>query len=313
MTVYRCRIEPLSAWRTPWHADTLTGRLCSIAAQLWGAEKLQSDLLDFFLAGIPPFVLSDAFPDDCLPIPVTLRLLDWDDVQRKKIKRARWLSPTDFERVRAGERIFADSCLPDDAVVRRDRWQNTINRQTGTTGENSLFSETEVFRNTTNATDPKYLSLYVRIEDGFEDRFMELLSSLAREGFGADVSTGYGAFRLAGPPEPLPRWYEQPDANGLIVLSTFQPAPNDPTDGYWEAFVKYGKLGPGFGVVNVFKRPIVLLRAGASFRSESKREFLGRALPAVEFLEPETMRQLRIQGLDPIHIAYGLAVPCVFK
>jgi CRISPR-associated protein Csm4 len=310
MTVYRYRIVPRSAWCTPWHADTLSGRLCGVAGQLWGVERLQTELLDFFLAGLPPFVVSDAFPGELMPVPVTLRLLNWDESERKSVKRARWIAAADFDVVRSGGTVTADRLLPDDCYAYRDRLHNTIDRQTGTTGQSSLYSETEIFLNPTGNGEPEFLSLYARIERGFEDRFTELLAVLSSEGFGADASAGYGRFHLSGRPEALPHWYEQPGANGFLVLSTFQPAPGDPTDGFWEAFVKYGKLGPSFGGSNVFKRPIVLLRPGACFRSDGNREFVGRALFAEEFLEIETLVGLRERGVEPIHVAYGLTAPC---
>lgn len=313
MNLYRYRFVPSGGWRTPWQADTLVGRLCGVAAQTWGPERLQCELLDFFLEGMPPFVVSDAFPGDLLPIPIALRLYDWGETERKTIKRARWLSLTDFERVRRGDAIASDALLSENAFVRRDRLQNTISRQTGTTGENSLFSATEFFLNRNEETDPDYLSLYVRIESGFEDTFEELLLQLSREGYGADASVGYGAFRLAGGVERLLDWDTLEGASGLISLSTFQPAPQDPSDGYWEAFVKYGKLGPEFGLKNVFKRPLVLLRPGACFRGDAGRAFLGRALSATEFLEATTVEHLQALGVGPIHAAFGLTVPLVWR
>ncbi len=309
MNLYRYRIVPSGGWRTPWQADTLVGRLCGVAAQAWGAVRLQRELLDFFREGMPPFVVSDAFPGDLLPVPIALRLYDWGETERKTIKRARWLSLSDFESVRRGDSVPADALLPENFFVRRDRLQNTISRQTGTTGEKSLFSATEFFLNRETEVDPDYISLYVRIESGFEEAFEELLVLLSREGYGADASVGYGAFRLAGGAERLSEWDIFEGANGLISLSTFQPASGDPTEGYWEAFVKYGKLGPEYGLENVFKRPLALLRPGACFRDEAARVFLGRALSASEFLEADTVQYLQSQGVAPIHAAFGLTVP----
>jgi CRISPR-associated protein Csm4 len=313
MNLYRYRIVPLGGWRTSWQADTLAGRLCGVAAQFWGAERLQSDLLHFLQEGMPPFVVSDAFPGDLLPVPIMLRLYDWGETERKAVKHARWLSFADFERVRSGELIAPDALLPDNAFVRRDRLRNTISRQTGTTGANSLFSETEFFLNRKKDADPDYLSLYVRVQSGFESAFEELLLLLSQEGYGADASVGYGAFRIGGGAERLPEWQTLTGANGLIALSTFQPARDDPTDGFWEAFVKYGKLGPEFGLENVFKRPLVLLRPGACFRCEVDRPFLGRALSASEFLEAVTVQYLQARGVSPMHAAFGLTVPFVWR
>jgi CRISPR-associated protein Csm4 len=77
------------------------------------------------------------------------------------------------------------------------------------------------------------------------------------------------------------------EPNAVIVLSTFQPGPDDPTRGAWQAFAKYGKLGPDFGLDNVFKRPMILFRPGACFFVESPRTFLGRAIGMPEILSKE--------------------------
>ncbi|MDW8266604.1 MAG: hypothetical protein RMJ52_14865, partial [Gemmataceae bacterium] len=99
------------------------------------------------------------------------------------------------------------------------------------------------------------------------------------------------------------------DADGSVALSTFQPADGNPTDGAWEAFTKYGKLGPDFGLENVFKRPIIVLRPGASFRTPVPRGWLGRALPMDELLAQDVVGKLRNLDVQVIHWAFGLCVP----
>ena len=312
MNLYQYRISPRSVWRTPWHADTLSGRLCGVAAQLWGAKRLQSDLLDYFIEGMPPFVLSDAFPDGLLPIPIILKLRDWEVDERKVVKRARWLSTADFERARKGEQVKSSCLLSDGGFLQRERLQNTISRETGTTGDKSLFSQSETFLAQKKGSAGASFSLYARIESGFEDKFDELLTSLSEEGFGADAGTGYGSFCLSGKPELMKHWDDPINSDGLMALSTFQPAPNDPTEGYWEAFVKYGKLGPGFGLENIFKRPMIMHKPGACFKCTKQLEYLGGSLLAKAFLEPKTIQELEVQGVRPLHLAYGLTVPYRF-
>ena len=69
------------------------------------AQKLPygATFLDPWLAGAPPFVISDAFPGNSLPAPAILPLWwDWAPEQRKQIKQLRWLSTDDFSRVQRG-------------------------------------------------------------------------------------------------------------------------------------------------------------------------------------------------------------------
>jgi CRISPR-associated protein Csm4 len=99
----RICVCPLSPWRTPWQADTLTGALCSVAARVHGPDFLRERLIEPMLDGRPPFVLSDAFPGDLLPVPVTVRLCrPPPDVDRKRIKRGRWAARQHFLALRAG-------------------------------------------------------------------------------------------------------------------------------------------------------------------------------------------------------------------
>ena len=112
------------------------------------------------------------------------------------------------------------------------------------------------------------MTVYARVEAGFAELFWRLVQELAHWGFGSDRSAGKGQFRLDSQLEPANDLDAPAEADGCVVLSTFQPAATDPTDGAWEAFTKYGKLGPDFGLENVFKRPMIVFRPGACFRGQ---------------------------------------------
>ncbi len=312
MRLYRLKLRPLSAWMTPWQADTLFGMLCGMAACYWGAERLQKEILEPALQGRPPFVLSDAFPGDLLPVPLALRTQDWGEAERKAIKRARWLRSEAFRAVQEGRQIAAGELLPDKAFQTVDRLHNQLSRVTDTTGEGGLFACAETFLNTGFAglAQTPYLSVYVRVADTYRASLLELFRYLSYRGFGADTTTGKGAFAPPTALEPM-AWLEDAfaGANGVLVLSSYQPAPGDPTEGFWEVFIKYGKVGPEFGLANVFKRPLVLLRPGACFYSSPERLFVGRALPMEAFLPAAECQALRQRGITTIHTMFGLAVP----
>src|SRR5262249_24063599 len=145
--------------------------------------------------------------------------------------------------------------------------------------------------------------------DEFASLFWRLVQEFAEWGFGGDRSAGKGQFRLGTNLEPAEELDEPGEADGCVVLSTFQPASGDPTDGAWDAFTKYGKLGPDFGRENVFKRPLILFRPGACFRRPAPQGWLGRAIPMGELLAPDVVAQLDGRGATVIHWAFGLCVP----
>ena len=307
MRLYRYKIEPRSPWRTPWQADTLAGMLCCACARTGDTHTLLSQILEPALDGHPPFVLSDACPGDMLPIPVAARLLDWPPRDARRLRRTRWLPAAAFHKFQKTATLEPGDIHRGEPIPRHPTTHNTISRLTGTTGpEGSLFHLDDYHL----AKGIDHLTIYARVRPDFLDTLTILFEELSARGFGADTSAGRGQFRLLGGPEPADHLDAANGADGLVVLSTFQPAPHDPTQGYWDPFVKYGKLGPDFGLENVFKRPTVLFRPGACFRSAELRPFLGRAIPATELLAPDVVAALAERGIRPVHLAFGLAVPC---
>jgi len=304
--LYRFKIFPESPWLTPWQSDTLAGMLCWSCARTRGGEFLRRELLEPALAGKPRFVLSDAFPGDCLPFPVALRLQNWPADQRKSVKRTRWISTEAFRKLQCGAPLALTDLITTNGTQHYSQLRNTLARQTNTTSERgSLFSREEwvLERGIFN------LTLYVRLEPGFEGLFEDLLRELAQSGFGADVSAGKGQFRLDSKIESVDWLDKSPSTGGCTILSTFQPGTDDSTEGYWESFTKYGKLGPDFGVDEVFKRPLLMLRAGACFNGLPEMGRLGRCIPMEELLAPAAVAHFSEHGMRLAHLAFGLAVP----
>jgi CRISPR-associated protein Csm4 len=159
-----------------------------------------------------------------------------------------------------------------------------------------------------------HLSLYCRAADrAAADLLLDLVHELALTGFGADIATGRGQFEISGDPVPAPELDAPPEgANAVVVLSTFQPAPGDPADGYWELFPKFGKLGPDLGLPDVRKNTLIMFRPGACFRANPATAHLGRALPMCAILPEFSVSALRARGIEITHPAFGLCVPAVF-
>lgn len=316
MKLYRVILRPRSPWRTPWQADTLTGALCAIAARARGADFLRQRLSEPMLAGSPPFMLSDALPGDLLPLPITARLAPAPpNADRKTLKRGRWLAREDFLVLRdtgAGNDVPWNRLLPDSAVFCDETTQhNTLARDSDASlEEGGLFSRPDTLLRPSQYGHA-LLTLYFRaVDEAAADLLLELLHELSLTGFGADIATGRGQFDIAGDPEPATELDTAPaNANAVVCLSTFQPAPGDPTDGFWEAFPKFGKVGPDLGLSDVRKHTLIMFRPGACFRTDATRPFLGRAIPMELVVPTEPASRLRARGIEIIHPGFGLTVP----
>lgn len=316
MRLFRIQLRPLSPWRTPWQADTLLGALCATAARVRGADVLRDRLIAPMLAGQPPFVLSDALPADLLPVPAAVRCVDPPaGADRKAVKRGRWLTRADFLALREGHlglRVPWDRLLADADVLGHDLTRhNTLARDSDASLEaGGLFARVDTHVHAKRGSQPA-LTLYFRAaDDSAAGLLLDLLHELSLVGFGADTATGRGHFEISGDPVPDVDLDEPPEgANGVVVLSTFQPAPGNPADGFWDIFPKFGMVGPDLGLHDVRKHTLIMFRPGSSFRTEPATPFLGRALPMDDVLPAPTASSLRNRGVEIIHPAFGLAVP----
>lgn len=69
MNIYSIKIFIKSPFRTEIKADTLWGHICWLIREKEGEEKLV-DFLALYKQNSPPFLLSDAFPNNKLPAPI---------------------------------------------------------------------------------------------------------------------------------------------------------------------------------------------------------------------------------------------------
>lgn len=282
MPTYRATLRPQSATRSPWQADMLFGHLCWLILHEEGEDALNRFLAPY-RAGTPPLLFSDGFPGDLLPKPLlppapmkrerskALRIASMQ--QAKTNKSIRWIDLQEFDSLRRG--ISQPLVARPDVVATRAVLKNQINRLTGGTtpveegAGGNLYSAQEIAFADRSGEQPVGvdLSVYVWAQDEQWARQAEnLLRRLARAGYGARKSTGYGQFRLHGW-VPFPEWDQPiPNANGFICLSNWVPKPGDPVDGAYSVFVKYGKLGEEFaGSENPFKFPLQMITTGSSF------------------------------------------------
>jgi CRISPR-associated protein Csm4 len=250
--------------------------------------------------------VSDAFPGDLLPSPAHLPLLPGLRAQDGKKLRTDWLTADEFRSVQRGTvppSFGQERRVPYREVV---RLRNSIDRAVNSTGESGELYEAAGELLATADT----LAIFARVAEHRLDWAASLFALLAETGYGADVAVGAGEVELAGPPEVVSDFEPMVDANGWVSLSTFQPAKDDPTDGCWRSFVKYGKLGPDIATTSVFKRPQWMLRAGACFRTTGpRRDWYGHWIGTKELLTDRTCRELKTSGVLPGQPAYALALP----
>ncbi len=279
MNLYRVKFQLRGPYATPWLADTLYGHLCWAALRRGGQSRLD-DILVPALEGQPAFVLSDGFPGDLLPMPVLppppidptadLATQRQRRDEEKRRRRAAWVTAQEFSRLLQGELVTPAPLPRDSTPVGRGILKNQINRLTSTTPEEGgLFEFEETFQ--------KEVTVYALVEPDFVDRLRELLGYLAESGYGKKKATGYGSIKEMSDLELFPGFGSPSQPNGFVALSSFVPARHDPTRGYWQVLVKYGKLGEELASSdNPFKRPLLMFRAGATFYDSPVREFYGR-------------------------------------
>lgn len=282
MKLFRIDYRLQSAAASEWQADTIFGHLCW-AMRYSEGEAALAKFLDSFRQGHPLILVSNGFPQGLFPNPkFPPRPIDASlppKQQREKSKRRKdaqkqkYLTMDDFNLAINGQDFepSKDSKLD---FQKRVTLKNQINRLTGTTGlEGSLFDFEETFC--------PAISIYAKIDDDFVETARELFGFIRDGGYGKRKSVGYGAISSMSfmPLEGL-RLPEKP--NGFVSLSNFVPASSDPTRGYWDTVVKYGKLGEEYASAgNPFKRPLVMLVAGSTFYDSPVRPFYGRMVPEV--------------------------------
>lgn len=304
MRTYLIKLSVPSGFITPWHSDTIFGHLCWMAQRHDGFKGFNgaAGFIDLYRSGNPPLILSDAFPAGYLPVPANLkeffdqRLEGELNEDRysflKKVKDIKHLTLKQFQKYQRGELFEVDGSK--DQIITAYTLHNQINRFTNTTGESgSLFELEERF------VIGGKLNVYARIREGFEDDVWRLFELFERGGFGRKKSTGKGAFKLLGI-EKFNDIDEIAKPGGFLSLSHFVPAKSDPTDGIYRVLVKYGKMAEEYGCGgNPFKKPLMMIRPGAIFRTNTVRPYYyGRLVENIAYTHA-----------DVVQYGYGFAVP----
>ncbi len=299
---YRITIHPAGSIGTPWQSDTIFGHLVWLVALREGNKAVKS-FLEPFLDGDPPFILSDGFPGECLPVP----MFDVGDitpgarsieeyVQYKKLKKARFITLKSFSQVRKEKHLI--SGFFDEPYVTVEILHASLSRHTNSTGEEGqLYPTYESF-----LKEHETISVYIRCKNDWNKKVLELFEHLSLTGFGRDKSTGTGAFQIESF-EEFQDFDTFEGANGFISLSTFVPDESDPTEGRWRLRVKRGFLGENAGEGNPFKRPLLQFEPGAVFKTgNNPKPWYGRMVEKIAPGMPEAVQN-----------CMSFAVPCKYE
>lgn len=302
MRTYLITLAVPSGFITPWHADTLFGHLCWAAERHDGFQHFRGagGLIDLFRSGIPPFIISDGFPAGLLPAPITLKSLyqpeSMEELDRnrytefKKTKKREYLTLFQFQSFQRGE--APDLSDEQKGFSSATSLHNQISRLTNATGEQgSLFELDEQF------APCGRVQIYAKVRYGFEDDLRQFFEHVANGGYGAKKSTGKGAFKLEeffpfDGFDVLGSGDRQGDAvTGFVSLSHFVPAQGDPTDGAYKIIIKYGKLGEEKTYCGQpFKKPLIMLKPGAVFRTYPMKQFYGRLVEDVAYSDSSVVQ-----------------------
>jgi CRISPR-associated protein Csm4 len=289
MKTYRLTIEPQSSFVTPLQSDTIFGHLAWAVLYSEGADVLRI-LLENFQAS-PPFILSDGFPDDMLPIPVIAPLKKDDkvklsdvadtDAELKEIKNLKYIPIAafnnlvgDLSNIKLARYLIKANEVLDEQMSRQKRdltlMRTAVNRITGSALERQLFDVTEGFY-----CNGSKVNIWIKFFDySFIGKVEKWFHSVETFGYGANVSTGSGQFKIESFKEINTLLPNVESPNAFVTLSNFTPAADDPTEGWYQYIVKRGKLGGRWSTVsidgvsgaNVWKKPLIMFRQGSVFR-----------------------------------------------
>jgi len=293
-------LRPLTAFGTPLAGDTLFGQLCWTLRHQLGNERLHT-LLQGYTSGAPFAVLSDAFPSGHLPLPHVASAV-WAPSagqDRKALKKRRWIPLSALQQPMAQWQQLAKTDAQLCSVIERDQPHNSINRQSGTTGEGAFAPFVVSQRWYPVGT---CLDLYVLCDEQRLSR-SELGAALAfigAAGFGRDASTGLGKFELCGEPTEM-HWPQPTACNSYLTLGPCAPQGQGfcPQRSSWQVLTRFGRHGDAaVHGGNPFKKPLLLAQAGAVLwpLSQTKTvalagQGLGGAQQPISQTMPETVHQ----------------------
>jgi len=173
MTTWRLRLRPKGSWVTPWRSDSLFGAICWRWLELF-PESFEEMLNGFHESASPPFCLSDAWPDNLLPLPANAQP---ETAYGKKVKPPFYVTELTFGNLIRG--VASTAAVLTNAVQASSRLRTSIDRELGTAADGQLFEiDTQHLAPSFN-----YLSIYLRSEHHLQN-VVACLKAQSFSGFG---------------------------------------------------------------------------------------------------------------------------------
>ena len=290
MKLYRCTLSPKSSFATPLKGDTIFGHLCWMISYKFGNEKLKL-LLDSYKKDKPFLIVSDGFAKGYLPKPnMPSCYLDEDSSCKKENRKKIWLTIQDLQngnyKNAKKESVVNKNRDKEESVVK-----NSINYKTFTTtkGDFAPYTSKEYFLNDKDIyflLDQEQLSL---------DEFNKVLELFAMHGYGKDISTGKGRFKLNN----LEEIHLNFNSKAFMTLSPSAINTSDDIENlFYEPFVRFGKFGGKWVYYNAFKKPILFANSAAvvDFKEAKERKFFGQAITNIALSDNPEQSQSVQQG-----------------
>lgn len=318
MRAYRAGLIPLTAFGTKPKGDTLFGQLCWAIRNRYGEDRLAA-LLRGYTEGEPSVVISDAFPAGFLPRPSLPGhyFEGAPEIDRKAAKKRAWLPLDQFQTPVASWLKYSlpSNEIPSGTVEEHPQPHNTLNRNTGTTGEDQFapyvmnqfwYGEMKMGdKPTAESLPPIKLEIYMVLDESrlSPDELSQILSDIGLTGFGRDASIGLGKFSVGEMTAiDLPA---QNFANAWLTLAPCAPQglPWLEDRCFYQPFTRFGRHGdigvhmPG----GPFKTPVLLADTGAVLTPAAYQDalFTGLGRGGNDSLS-KTIRGTVHQGYAPV-------------
>lgn len=292
--IKKLSLKPKSGLLTSLQSDTIFGHLCWRMVEKNG-EVILKKFLGLYLDGKPVFTLSDGLfevkGEVLFPKPLKQSPLSGDDLEKpEKIKKFLLRKEARGRKfITAGHlQLFLDGKMEE----YEERFASEENRFSPSLHDD-LRIHVRIDRDTMKSEDsmlfqtkPQYLSeetgfaVLIKVIDKQNYREFDvenILQEVFETGFGKKKSSGYGAFSILGFSD-YDRIQEPEEGSGFLTLGNYLPSGNDEASpGYYDYFVKYGKLSEtGSSGNNPFKKPMIMMKPGSCFETESLKAFYGR-------------------------------------
>lgn len=280
----KIKITLKSSVITPFHSDTIFGHICWGYRYQFGEREFLDNFIPAFNTETPSIILSNAFPESYLPMPILPH--DKQNLTDYKFKHLKYIDRDRFKELNSNGitkrnvfEVYKDNNL-EYLPVTEEFLHTSIDRISGSALEKHLYQQEETFY-AENTVFDLYCKIYYPMTP---EKFNKCLEYINISGFGKDKSSGKGNVELKITDESVDFSLNNP--NAFMNLSNYVPKKDDPVNGNYDIFTKFGKLGGDFansphdgsGIIKPFKKPVLMIKPGSTFYTDNCKEFYGRVV-----------------------------------